>query len=214
MAFTLPLDFQDRLISDRALEVHPPGFSWNPSGWNQRVPIAILGFIAAAISSYLALFQWGIISTVWDPFFGDQTIRVIDSSTSHTMYRWIGIPDAALGALAYFGDAIFGIAGSTRRWQFRPWLVILFGIDVIPLGIVSAILVLTQGFVIGSWCTLCLVTAIISLVLVVMAYDEVWASLLYLRFIYKNHRSMFWDVLWGRRPSSAIEEEYISKGEK
>lgn len=214
MELTLPIDLRRRFVRDQALEACPPGFTWNPSAWKQRVPIAILGFIAAAISTYLALFQWGLLSSVWDPFFGSQTIEVIDSSTSHFMYSWIGIPDAALGALAYLGDAIFGIAGSTRRWQYRPWLVILFGIDVIPLGIVSAVLVFIQGFIIGSWCTLCLVTAIISLILVVMAYDEVWASLRYLMFVYRKHRSLFWDVVWGKRPSPDLESEYLAEGGK
>jgi hypothetical protein len=32
--------------------------------------------------------------------------------------------------------------------------VILFGIDVIPLGIVSAVLVVLQGTIVGSWCVL------------------------------------------------------------
>lgn len=199
-----------------ASEIHPtdlhviaPPWKWNPSSWKNRVPIAILGFVAAAISTYLALFQWGLIDEVWDPFFGEQTIRVIDSETSHMMYRLIGIPDAFLGTLAYLGDAIYGIAGSTRRWQYRPWLVILFGIDVIPLGFVSAALVFTQGFVIGSWCTLCLATAIISLTLIMLAYDEVWASIAYLRFVFKKRRDLFWKVLWGYRPDVKLEEDYL-----
>ena len=51
-------------------------------------------------------------------------------------------------------------------------MVILFGIDVIPLGGVSAILVVMQGFVVGSWCTLCLVSAAVSLLLVYFAYGR------------------------------------------
>jgi uncharacterized membrane protein len=119
----------------------------------------------------------------------------------------IGIPDAALGAFAYLGDAVFGLAGSTRRWQFRPWMVVIFGIDVIPLGIVSAVLVVLQGTVVGAWCTLCLVTALISLVLVVMAYDEVWSCLLYLRGVWRRSRSfkVLWDAFWGR-PAPAARE--------
>ena len=111
---------------------------------------------------------------------------MLDSDVAKMMDRWIGIPDAALGAIAYLGDAIFGLAGSTRRWQYRPWLVVLFGIDVIPLGLVSAILVLCQATIVGNWCFLCLVTAVISLVLVYMAYDEVYASLKLLYRIWKK----------------------------
>jgi hypothetical protein len=123
------------------------------------------------------------------------------------MRRWMRLPDAVVGALAYLGDAIFGLAGSTRRWQTRPWLVILFGIDVIPLGIVSAVLVVLQATMVGNWCFLCLVTAAISLILVWWAYDEVWSCLLYLHRVWRRTRSgrILWDAFWGQASSVAAE---------
>lgn len=163
------------------------------------MPIAILAAVGAIISSYLALYQWGLISTAWDPIFGQGTARVLESGPSHRMRAWFGIPDAALGAIAYLGDGVFGLAGSTRRWQYRPWMVILFGIDVIPLGIVSIILVILQGTVVGYWCFLCLVTAVISLVLIALAYDEVWATIKYLGRVWRRTRKprVLWRVFWG-----------------
>ncbi len=182
------------------LDAIPTPWDYNPSAWRQRVPICILAFVAFLIATYLALYQWKLIDTVWDPFFGDQTAKVLDSNVSERMRKWFLIPDAAFGAVAYLGDAIFGLAGSTRRWQYRPWLVVLFGIDVIPLGIVSAVLVVLQGTVVGSWCTLCIVTAILSLILVFMAYDEVWSCLLFLHRVWKrtHDRQVLWDTFWGR----------------
>ena len=181
---------------------NPPEWDYNPSSWRQRVRIAILASIAFAISSYMALYQWRLIPDVWDPVFGNQSKIVLDSDVSEQMRSWFLIPDAALGAIAYLGDAIFGLAGSTRRWQYRPWMVMLFGLDVIPLGIVSAVLVFMQGAVVGAWCFLCLVTAVISLILVWLAYDEVWSSLKYLHRVWRRtrDRSVLWDVFWGRRP--------------
>jgi hypothetical protein len=44
-------------------------------------------------------------------------------------------------------------------------MVVLFGLDVIPLGAISAILVLLQATIVGYWCFLCLVTAAISVLL-------------------------------------------------
>jgi hypothetical protein len=83
----------------------------------------------------MALYQWRLAATVRDPVFGsDATVRGLDSGVSHRMQRWFGTPDAALGAIAYLGDAVFGLAGSSERWRARPWLVVLFGIDVIPLA--------------------------------------------------------------------------------
>lgn len=189
---TLPVDDLDRSV---------PPYSHNPSAWSQRIPICILAFVAAAISAHLSLFQWGLIESTWDPVFGSGTDEVLKSTTAQQMYGILGIHDAALGVLAYLGDAILGFAGSPRRWQYRPWLVILFGIDVIPLGIVSVVLVLCQAFVVGSWCFLCLVTAVISLILVYWAWDEVRVSLAYLKIVWQQNHSkrLLWDAIWGNR---------------
>src|SRR5687768_14770282 len=123
------------------LEATPYPWDYNPSSWTQRIKVALLAFVAFIIAVYLGLYQWGLVDQVWDPIWGGQTARVLTSEVSHRMTDWIRIPDAILGALAYLGDVIFALAGSTRRWQDRPWLVVVFGIDVIPLGIVSAVLV-------------------------------------------------------------------------
>lgn len=181
-------------------DIPAPPWNHNPSSWRQRIPICVLAGVAFGIASYMSLYQWRLIGGIWDPFFGEQSQEVLDSAVSERMRRWSRIPDAALGALAYLGDVIFGLAGSTRRWQYRPWLVVLFGLDVIPLGIVSAVLVVLQGTVVGSWCFLCLVTAVISLALVALAYDEVWSSLLYLHRVWRKTHSpaVLWRTFWGR----------------
>jgi hypothetical protein len=191
----------------RDLNINAPPFRHNPSAWKQRIPICILAAVASVIAGYMALYQWRLIGGVWDPIFGAGTERVLDSSVSERMRQYVRIPDAALGAIGYFSEVIFGLAGSTRRWQYRPWMVLLFGLDVIPLGIASAVLVVLQGTVVGAWCTLCLVTAVISLILVVLAYDEVWASLLYLWRVWRGTRSpqILWDVFWGRARREAAD---------
>jgi len=189
------------------LNVNAPPWKYNPSSWRQRVPICLLAGVAFLIAAYMALYQWRLIGDVWDPVFGEQSRHVLDSDVSERMRRWFRVPDAAFGALAYLGDLVFGLAGSTRRWQDRPWLVLLFGLDVIPLGVVSAVLVVLQGAVVGAWCFLCLVTAAISLALVALAYDEVWSTLLYLRRVWRRTRSarVVWDVFWGRASREAEE---------
>jgi uncharacterized membrane protein len=182
------------------LDIAAPPWDHNPSAWSQRIPIAVLALFGFVISAYLALFEWGFIESVWDPVFGDGSERVLASDVSHRLHRWFGIPDAAMGAIAYLGDAVLGMAGSTRRWQYRPWMVILFGIDVIPLGAVSAVLVMLQATLVGYWCFLCLASAAISLILIYYAYDEVWSSIVYLRRIWRTTRSRreLWNVFWGR----------------
>lgn len=175
------------------MDAAAPPFDRNPSAWSQRWPIAALAGVATLISSYMALFQWGLVPSAWDPVFGDGTETVLRSEESHRMYRFLFVPDAAFGAWGYLSEAVLGLVGSTRRWQLRPWLVLLFGLDVIPLGVVSAVLVVVQGVSIGSWCFLCLITAAISLLLIVFAYDEVWASTKYLLRVWRHHRD--WRLL-------------------
>ena len=185
------------------LAVQP--WDYNPSSWSQRLSVAVLGGLATLIALYMALYQWRLIYDVWDPVFGDQSKHVLDSDVSEKMRRWIGIPDAALGAIGYFSEVVLALAGSTRRWQYRPWMVLLFGFDVIPLGIVSVVLVILQGTVVGAWCFLCLITAVISLLLMYVAYDEVWSSLLYLHRVWKttHSRRVLWQTFWGQATPEA-----------
>lgn len=195
---------EERVIRTRGI---PRPWSYNPSSFSQRIAIALVALPAVFISLYLGLYQWGFIDSVWDPFFGKQSQAVLDSDVSHLMRKWALIPDAILGFIAYLGDVIFALAGSERRWQYRPWLVLIFGFDVIPLGIVGAVLVFMQAFVVGYWCTLCIVTAIISLLLVVLAVDEVFSTLIYLGRFWKKTRSFrkLWKTFWGWPSEEAIE---------
>ena len=192
-----------------------PPWEHNPSAWSQRWPVAALAVVAGAIACYMGAYQWGFMATVWDPVFGDGTANVLSSDVSKRMHHWFGIPDAIFGAFAYLGDAVFAMAGSTRRWKCRPWMVLIFGIDVIPLGIVSIILVILQGTAVGSWCFLCLTSAMISLILIVLAYDEVWSSLLYLREIWKRtgDKQLLWNTFWGHASEQAeqIAQEWMEE---
>lgn len=195
------------------LNAAAPPFDYNPSSWSNRVPIAILSALAFFIAAYMALYQWRLISDVYDPVFGEGSKLVLDSNVSEQMRSWMRIPDAALGAVAYLGDAIYGLAGTTRRWQYRPWMVVLFGLDVIPLGFVSVILVVIQGVVIGEWCFPCLLTAVISLALIYLAYDEVWATLKYLWRVWQKTKDwrILWRVFWGGADVQADEVALTNK---
>ncbi|PIS03404.1 MAG: vitamin K epoxide reductase [Chlamydiae bacterium CG10_big_fil_rev_8_21_14_0_10_42_34] len=184
----------------------PRPWDYNPSSWSQRLRIAAIAMIAVVIALYLGFYQWRLIPTVWDPIFGDGTKNVLDSEVSHQITGWIRLPDAILGVFAYVSDIVFALAGSERRWQDRPWLVILFGIDVIPLGIVSIILVVLQGIAVKFWCFLCLITALVSLILIVLAYDEVISSCIYLIEIKKRGSwKTLWLAFWGYPSLVALE---------
>ena len=58
-----------------------------------------------------------------------------------------------------------------------PWVVIVFGVAVGPLGLTSVLLVIAQPLLYDAFCTLCLASAMVSLALIGPAFDEVLASL-------------------------------------
>jgi len=66
------------MMEMRGAEI-PPGWTYNPSSWLQRTPMIALAFIGFFLSRYLAAYQLGHIPTAWDPFFGNGTVRVLDS---------------------------------------------------------------------------------------------------------------------------------------
>jgi uncharacterized membrane protein len=149
----------------------PPGWSYNPSDWFQRGPIVAMAFVGFFLSRYLAAYQLGHIPYPWDPFFGDGTRRVLDSEISKA---W-PISDAGLGALSYMLEALSGLMGGRNRWRTMPWMVLMFGILVVPLGVVSIVLVILQPVAVGAWCTLCLITAAAMVIMIAPAIDEVVA---------------------------------------
>lgn len=149
--------------------------------------------IGFQIALYLGMYQLDIVSSVWEPFFGTGSQRVLNSAIS----KALPIPDALLGAFSYLLDAITGVIGGTRRWRTKPWIVVLFGIATGPLGLVSVLLVILQPVAVGAWCTLCIVTAVISIVMISPAMDELLASLQYIQRARGEGYSL-WDAFWGK----------------
>ena len=170
----------------------PPGWDYNPATWSQRIPIVVLAMVGFFIASYLALYQLDIIRNVWEPFFGDGSVTILNSKVSHVL----PIPDAALGAFGYLVDAVTGIIGGTGRWKKMPWIVIVFGLAVGPLGFVSVMLVVFQPVLFSAWCTLCLCSAVISIAMIGPAMDEMLASLQFMQRVRRSEAST-WKAFWG-----------------
>jgi hypothetical protein len=169
----------------------PPGWSYNPSGWIQRGPIVAMAFVGFFLSRYLAAYQLGHIAYPWDPFFGDGTRRVLDSDISRA---W-PISDAGLGAVSYMLEALSGLMGGRNRWRTMPWMVLMFGVLVVPLGVVSIVLVILQPVAVGAWCTLCLVTAAAMLIMISPAIDEIVAMGQFLADARREGKA-FWHIFW------------------
>ncbi len=171
----------------------PPGWDFSPSSWLQRIPIIALAFVGLFISRYLAAFQLGHSDSVWDPFFLDGSARIITSEVSQA---W-PVPDAGVGALAYVLEILTGIIGGRARWRSMPWLVLLFGLLIVPLGAVSIFFIVIQPIVIGTWCTLCLVAALAMLLQIPYSMDELVACGQFLREQRRLGKSVLLAILRG-----------------
>lgn len=185
----------------------PPGWTYNPSTWIQRAPVIVLAVISFFLSRYMASFQLEHIPHAWDPIFGLGTERVLTSDVS----RMFPVSDAGLGAYMYLLEILSAVMGDRRRWRTMPWMVAMFGIVVIPLGITSVVLVMLQPVAVGAWCTICLTTALFMLIMVAVSLDEVVAMIQFL-VIGKRAGGSAWRLFWiGGALPEAIEDIGLSR---
>ncbi|MEO5936025.1 MAG: vitamin K epoxide reductase family protein [Terriglobales bacterium] len=169
----------------------PPGWSYNPSSWSQRAPIIGLALVGFFLSRQMTSFQLQHIASFTDPFFRSGTEQVLTSEVS----RAFPIPDAGLGAVAYMIEFLMGFMGDKRRWRTMPWMVMFFGILVVPLGVISIGLIILQPIAVGAWCTPCLVAAAAMLIMVSLTLDEVVAMLQFL-FQARREGQPLWPIFW------------------
>ena len=193
-------------ISRRALAAdddRPLGWSYSPSSFTQRIPIVALAFVGLFVSRYLAAYQMGHIDGLWDPFFGPGDAPVRNGSEA-VVTSWVSkgfpIADAGLGAFAYALDILAGAIGDRRRWRTMPWMVLLFGLLIIPLGVVSVSFIIIQPPLIGALCTLCIIQAVVTVVLIPYSIDEVLATIQYL-WRAKKAGEPFWRTFWKGGPA-------------
>lgn len=163
--------------------VVPKGWSYSPSDWFQRLPVIILAVLGLIISRYLTGYQLESLPGIWDPFFAGTEPGKNGSeqiTTSDVSEAW-PVPDAGVGALTYGLEILVGAIGSASRWRTMPWLTVLFGIMIVPLGAVSIFFIVIQPILIGTYCTLCLVAAAAMVFQIPFSVDEMVATYQFLR---------------------------------
>ncbi|CAN5870555.1 hypothetical protein BH23ACT11_BH23ACT11_30250 [soil metagenome] len=163
----------------------PPGFDKNPTAWPRRIVLAALAFAGFCVSVYLALFQVEVLQGVWSPFF--QSPKVL---------KYLGIPDAALGAMAYGTEFVLTFIGGRSRWRTAPWTVLAFGFVILNGALVSVLLIGMQAFLVSAWCTLCLASAAISFAIFALGVEEPLAGLKHLKLV-RDEGGSVWRAFWG-----------------
>ena len=180
----------------------PLGWSYNPSALSQRLPIILLALVGLQISRYLAAYQLGHVDTVWEPFFmgspDDPRNGTEEIITSHVSKAW-PVSDAAVGGYTYMLEILTGIVGSRMRWRTMPWLVLLFGLMIAPLGVTSIFFIIIQPIVIGTWSTLALLATAVMLVQIPYSLDELLATVQFIRRRVRAGKSWLRVFLFGDR---------------
>jgi len=187
----------------------PAGWTYSPSTYLQRVPIIALGLFGLLLSRHMAAYQLGHIDAAWEPFFAGRGALngTEDIITSDVSKAW-PIADAGLGAVTYMFEILMGAMGDRRRWRTMPWMVAGFGFVVVPLGVTSIYFIIIQPIMIGTWCTLCLITALAMLIMIPYSLDELVAMGQYL---VQNHRrgGAFWRTFFrgGAQPDGGCDDK-------
>lgn len=150
----------------------------NPSAWPRRIPVIAFAVVGAALSTYLTLYQWRLIGGVWDPIFGSASSEAVLTSF---VSRALPLPDATMGAGAYVLEALTAALGGPTRWRTHPRLVLLFGAVASALAVSGIGLAGVQAFALHAGCTLCITSAVISVINARWAVDEVTAAVRGLR---------------------------------
>lgn len=174
--------------SDRSV---PPGWDQNPTAWPKRIAVAALALVGLLVAAYLTLFQLGVFSSIWDPFFHSEPVLTLLEP----------FPDAALGVLAYGTEIVLSFIGGRDRWRTAPWTALAFGFVIANGALVSVLLMMVQPLFANAWCTLCLASAVISLVIFGWGADEPLAALQHLRRVRASGGSV-WRALWGLDPAA------------
>ena len=178
----------------------PPGWTYNPSAWTQRIADHRAGTgrpLRLPLSGGLSTGpDRRRVGTVLRGRRGRSAERHRGDHHPSVSEAW-PVSDAAVGGYTYMLEILTGIVGSRMRWRTMPWLVILFGLMIAPLGITSIFFIIIQPIVIGTWSTLALIAAAAVLVQIPYSLDELLATLQFMRRRVEAGRSWLRVFLFG-----------------
>ncbi len=170
----------------------PPGWDENPTSFSRRAQLAALAGVGFLLALYLTLYQWRAWSSVWDPFFHSRTVLDLTAP----------VPDALAGALAYGTEIVLLALGGRDRWRSLPWVCLVLGAVLSMGAVVSIGLIVVQPTVAGTWCTLCLVSAGLSLALFALGIGEARAAWQHVSRA-RSQGIALGDAVWGRAASAS-----------
>src|SRR3954452_7728874 len=165
----------------------PPGWDHNPTSAGRRMLLAALAFAGLVVATYLTLYQFDLYATVWDPLADSEPVLDLTKP----------VPDALAGVAAYGTELLLLAVGGRDRWRSLPWACLALGLVLAIGAVVSVALIVIQPTVAGAWCTLCLVSAALSLALFALGIGEARAAWQHVRRA-RARGARLEDAVWGR----------------
>jgi uncharacterized membrane protein len=130
-----------------------------------------LALMGLAISMVLAAFEIGLVATIWDPIFGDGSRRVLTSEPA----RALPVPDAVVGAVAYAVEAVLTIlAAVVARRPMSGLIELALGALAAAMAVAGVVLLVVQAFGLGTGCSLCIASAVVSWLAAALAVPRAW----------------------------------------
>lgn len=132
----------------------------------RRMLTALMALVGLFIAMYLTLYKVGIIGALACGTGGCETVQLSRWST------FLGLPVAAWGAVYYALVFALALAGVQDRWADVRGLSVAMLIVTTWGGLFSAWLTYLELFVIRAICRWCVVSAVLAVVLFVLAFLE------------------------------------------
>src|SRR5215203_4095682 len=129
----------------------------------KRMAVALVALLGIFVSTYLLLYKLGYIGTL---ACGTGSCETVQASRWATM---LGLPVAAWGLGFYVSVLVLALVGTHDRYTDSRGLALAL-VAVSGSGVVfSSWLSYLDEFVIGAWCRWCVVSAVLTLILFVLA---------------------------------------------
>lgn len=146
----------------------PVGRTETATGRRRPAVLVAVAIVGVGVSTYLAAYQLGRVTSVWDPLFGTGSERVLTSTVS----RLLPVPDAAVGAVGYAIDLVLGLVLLIAGERAPVAVAVALGLVAGAGAVVAGVLIVLQPLVARSLCSLCLTSAALSIALAIGAVTE------------------------------------------
>jgi len=171
----------------------PLGWNYNPASWSQRLPVTVLALAGFTLSTWFALYA----PVGFSPLLSFLTFSPRFHFVSLNLRRLVPSPEMGFSAFGFLLQIVGSLVGNTRRWRIRPYWVVALGLALLLLAAFNVSQTALECVFTDRWCLAPLLAAIISILMIGPAMDEVLASLQHFKRT-RHANKHKWLFFWNR----------------